>query len=115
MADHKTDGLTPAQKNFLSRRMAAGDELTEDRVKHYIDGHHRAVAAGHEIDSRKYFKAVATHADSMSPPRKPVAEQPIRPRYDGAATAMPKLRGSGDEFHALRKAATNNGRYGRKK
>ena len=112
MADYKTDGLTTAQRNFLLRH--AGDRLTQDKAQRYLDGHHKAVTAGLEVDSKPYFKTIADHVDRGSQPaRREPSAQP-RPRYDGASTPMPKLRGQKDEFLALRKAATNNGRHGRK-
>ena len=115
MADHKTDGLSAAQKNFLSRRIHAGDELTHDRVQHYVEAHDRAVKARLKPGSARYFAAVAEHADALggrqSP--KPTATEQPKPRVDGASAPMPKLKG-GDQFHQLRKAATTNGRYGKK-
>jgi hypothetical protein len=117
MADHKTDGLSVAQRNFLSRRIAAGDKLTQARAQHYIDGHHRAVAAGLEVDSPRYFRTVGRHADALGgkqPPKPTAAAQPSKIRYDGSSHPMPKLKGGGDEFHKLRNAASNGGRYGKK-
>jgi hypothetical protein len=111
----KMDDLTPAQKSFLSKRIAAGDRLTQDRMQHYLQAHHKAVADGHEVDSRKYFDAVGTHADTLGGSRKAATDQPKPIRYDGASSPMPKLRGGGDEFKTLRKAANANGRYGARK
>jgi hypothetical protein len=111
MAGHKTDDLTPAQKNFLSRRIAAGDELTQDRAGHYIEAHNRAVKARLKVGSPRYFAAVADHADALGgrqPPKQPTAAQPIKARYDGASSPMPKLHGGGDQFQALRRKASSD-------
>jgi hypothetical protein len=105
MTDHKMDGLSPAQKNFLLRH--AGDKLTADRMKTYVEAHDRAVAAKLKVDSPRYFKTIAEHVDSLSGSRKAAAEQPSKVRYDGASTPMPRLRGGGDEFHKLRDKASS--------
>jgi hypothetical protein len=134
MTDHKTDGLTPAQKNFLSRRIAAGEKLTADRAEHYVQAHNKAVAARLKVGSPRYFAAITEHADALGgadvrenpaedagksrtrqPPKQAAAEQPTKPRFDGASSPMPKLHGGRDEFHTLRnKAASATGRYGKK-
>jgi hypothetical protein len=55
--------LTNAQRNFLSRRQAMGDDLSPQRMKDYDAAHHRALAAGWAVDSPQYFAAVAGHVD----------------------------------------------------
>lgn len=120
MADHKTDDLTPAQKNFLSRRIAGGDELTKDRVQDYIDGHHKALAARLKVGTPRYFATITDHLDG---PREQT-EQPARreqpapkssgPRYDGAARSMPQKPSSGkDQFQTLRDKSSPRA-YGKK-
>jgi hypothetical protein len=119
MTNHKTDGLSAAQKNFILKRMHGGDALTESREKDYVEGHNRALASRLKVGSPRYFNSIADHLDGpRKQPEQPARrEQPAqpKPRYDGASVPMPKLRGGGDQFHALRqKAASANGRYGKK-
>jgi len=113
MTDHK---ISAAQFNFLLRH--AGNELTPDQARRYVGGHHAAVAAGHEVDSPKYFRAVGKHVESTPAAERPARREqpaPPKPRYDGASVPMPKLRSRDpDPFHTLRDKATNNGRYGKK-
>jgi hypothetical protein len=67
--------LSNAQRNFLSRRVAGGDELTPQRMKDYALAHTRAVNAGLEVDSDAYFRAVAHHADTMGDGRQPPLDE----------------------------------------
>ena len=68
--------LSNAQRNFLSRRVAGGDELSPQRMKDYALAHTRAVNAGLEVDSPQYFAAVAHHADTLGDGRqKPLDER----------------------------------------
>jgi hypothetical protein len=48
---------------------------------------------------------LAERADGGGRQPKQAAKQPIR--YDGASSPMPKVRSSGDQFHALRRKAGN--------
>jgi len=57
--------LSNTQRNFLSRRVAGGDELSPQRMEDYALAHTRAVNAGLEVDSPQHFAAVAHHADTM--------------------------------------------------
>jgi hypothetical protein len=68
--------LSNAQRSFLSRRVAGGDELSPQRMKDYALAHTRAVNAGLEVDSPQYFAAVAHHADNFGDGRqKPLDER----------------------------------------
>jgi hypothetical protein len=69
-------GLSAAQRNFLSRRAAGGDDLSPARMRDYALAHTRAVNAGLQVDSPEYFAAIARHADSMGDGRqKPLDER----------------------------------------
>ena len=57
--------LTHAQRNFLGRRQALGDELSPQRMQDYAQAHVRAVAAGLTPDSPQYFKAIEMAVDSQ--------------------------------------------------
>jgi hypothetical protein len=57
--------LSNAQRNFLSRRQAGGDQLDAKRMADYARGHERAVAAGFQPDTPQYFAAVAGHVDHL--------------------------------------------------
>ena len=63
--------LSNAQQNFLSRRLAGGDELSPSRMRDYALAHTRAVNAGWPVDSAEYFAAVARSADTMGDGRQP--------------------------------------------
>lgn len=68
--------LSVAQRNFLSRRAAGGDDLSPARMRDYALAHTRAVNAGLEVDSPQYFAAVEHYADSMGDGRqKPLDER----------------------------------------
>jgi hypothetical protein len=58
-------GLSEAQKEFISRRIKGGDDMSPAREQDYYTAHARAVNAGWQIDSPQYFAAVAGHLDSM--------------------------------------------------
>ena len=130
MADHKTDDLSLAKRNFLSRRIAAGDQLTQARADHYIKAHEKVLKDFE--DSGPYFRAIAKHVDSpgsRQQPPKPAAEQPsqilagrgngasrrfAKPGYDGAARTMPAKVSTGrDQFQSLRDQSKPRA-YGRK-
>ena len=66
--------LSQAARNYLSRRVAGGDELTPQRMKDYYLAHTRAVNAGLEPDSPAYFAAVSHHCDHMGDGRQPVLD-----------------------------------------
>lgn len=57
--------LSAAQKNFLSKRSAGGDQLTPQRMADYARGHDKAVAAGLQVDLPQYFRAVAHYCDHL--------------------------------------------------
>jgi hypothetical protein len=67
--------LSNAQRNFLSRRVAGGDELTPTRLKDYMRGHDKAMAAGLELDSPSYFAAVAHYCDTRGDGRQPPLDE----------------------------------------
>jgi hypothetical protein len=60
---NSTGQLSAAQKNFLSRRVAGGDQLTPQRLATYQAAHNRALAGGLTVDSPEYFNSVAWYAD----------------------------------------------------
>lgn len=70
------------------------------------------------LNSLSLQRYLADRADGDKPPKQAAAAQPIKPRFDGAASRMPtprELRGSKDQFQALRrKASSATGRYGKK-
>ena len=68
-------GLSVAQRNFLSRRAAGGDELTPRRMADYARGHDRAVAAGLQPDTPQYFRAVAHYCDHLGDGRIPPLDE----------------------------------------
>jgi hypothetical protein len=68
-------GLSNAQRNFLSRRAALGDELTPSRMRDYSLAHTRAVNAGLQPDTPQYFAAVERSVDTMGDGRQPVLDE----------------------------------------
>ena len=56
-------GLSEAQKQFISRRVQGGEDL-RGREQDYFLAHARAVNAGLEIDSPQYFAAVSASLDN---------------------------------------------------
>jgi hypothetical protein len=68
--------LSVAQRNFLSRRAAGGDDVTPQRMRDYALAHTRAVNAGLQVDSPQYFAAIEKYADTMGDGRqKPLDER----------------------------------------
>jgi hypothetical protein len=67
--------LSVAQRNFLSRRSALGDELTPARMRDYALAHTRAVNAGLEPDTPSYFAAVERSVDTMGDGRQPLLDE----------------------------------------
>ena len=67
--------LSNAQKNFLSRRAALGDDLSPSRMKDYALAHTRAVNAGLQPDTPQYFSAVERSVDTMGDGRQPVLNE----------------------------------------
>jgi hypothetical protein len=63
--------LSNSQRNFLSRRQAGGDELTESRMRDYQLAHNRALAAGLQVDSPQYFNAVEWYCDHNGDGKQP--------------------------------------------
>jgi hypothetical protein len=57
--------LSVAQRNFLSRRAALGDDLTPQRMRDYALAHTRATNAGLEPDTPAYFAAIERSVDTM--------------------------------------------------
>lgn len=76
-------GLSVAQRNFLSRRAAGGDELTPQRMKDYGLAHTRAVNAGLQVDSPEYFAAIERYADTMGDGRQPPLNEREAARISG--------------------------------
>jgi hypothetical protein len=58
--------LSVAQRNFLSRRAALGDDLTGKRMRDYATAHVRATNAGLQVDSPEYFSAIEKYCDTMT-------------------------------------------------
>jgi hypothetical protein len=67
--------LSNAQRNFLSRRAAGGDQITPQRMADYARGHERALAAGLQPDTPQYFAAVAGHVDHLGDGRIPPLDE----------------------------------------
>ena len=63
--------LSVAQRNFLSRRQAGGDQLDAKRMQDYARAHDRAMAAGLRADSPEYFSAVERAVDLQGDGRMP--------------------------------------------
>jgi hypothetical protein len=82
--------LSVAQRNFLSRRAALGDELSPQRMKDYALAHTRAMNAGLEVDSPQYFAAVERSVDGMGDGRQAVLDE----------RSAAKLCGVSDEVYA---------------
>lgn len=81
---HQPSGqLSTAQRNFLSRRAAGGDELTAERMNQYAQGHQRAVSAGLKPDSPEYFKAVEFYVDHQGDGRIPPLDEREAARISG--------------------------------
>jgi hypothetical protein len=63
--------LTVAQRNFLSRRAAGGDQLDGKRMADYARAHDKALAAGLQQDTPEYFTAVESYVDHLGDGRQP--------------------------------------------
>jgi hypothetical protein len=87
-------GLSNAQRNFLSRRAALGDELTPSRMRDYSLAHTRAVNAGLQPDTPQYFAAVERSVDTMGDGRQPVLDE----------RSAAKMCGVSDEVYAANAA-----------
>jgi len=77
--------MSNAQRNFLSRRSALGDDLTADRMKDYALAHTRAMNAGIEVDSPQYFAAIERSVDSMGDGRQPLLNEREAARICGVS------------------------------
>ena len=77
--------LSVASRNFLSRRVAGGEELTPQRWQDYIRAHQRAVTAGWTPDTPEYFSAVAGHVDSQGDGRLPPLDEREAARISGVS------------------------------
>ncbi len=75
--------LSNAQRNFLSRRQAGGDQLTESRMRDYQLAHNRAVAAGLQVDSPQYFNAVEWYCDHNGDGKQPPLNEREAARISG--------------------------------
>jgi hypothetical protein len=103
----RQDGqLSVAQRNFLSRRAALGDDITPSRMKDYALAHTRAVNAGLEPDTAQYFAAIEKSVDSMGDGRQPLLDERSAARICGVS----------DEVYAANAAKLRNmrlrGEYG---
>ena len=98
--------LSVAQRNFLSRRAALGDDLTPERMRDYALAHTRATNAGLEVDLSQYFAAVERSVDTMGDGRQPVLDEREAARVCGVS----------DELYAAQaarlRAMKRNGSYG---
>ena len=98
--------LSVAQRNFLSRRAALGDDITPSRMKDYALAHTRAVNAGLEPDTPQYFAAVERSVDSMGDGRQPLLDE----------RSAAQICGVSDEVYAANAAKLRNmrlrGEYG---
>ena len=98
--------LSVAQRNFLSRRAALGDEITPSRMKDYALAHTRAVNAGLEPDTPQYFAAVERSVDTMGDGRQELLNE----------RSAAQICGVSDEVYAANAAKLRNmrlrGEYG---
>lgn len=96
--------LSVAQRNFLSRRAAGGDQLTPQRMADYARGHDRALAAGLRQDSPEYFRAIEWYADHQGDGRIPPLDEREAARISGVdeqtyAAHAQRLRSLKDAGH----------------
>lgn len=63
--------LSVAQRNFLSRRAAGGDEINQQRMRDYARAHDKALAAGLEPDTPAYFSSIENYVDRLGDGRQP--------------------------------------------
>jgi hypothetical protein len=75
--------LSAAQKSFLSRRAAGGDELTPQRWADYARGHDRAVAAGLQPDTDAYFRSIEFFVDHQGDGKQPPLSQTEAAKISG--------------------------------
>jgi hypothetical protein len=75
--------LSAAQKSFLSRRAAGGDELTPQRWADYARAHDKAVAAGLRPDTDAYFRSIEFYVDHQGDGRQPPLSQTEAARISG--------------------------------
>ena len=98
--------LSVAQRNFLSRRAALGDDLTPARMRDYAVAHTRATNAGLEPDTPAYFSAIEKAVDSMGDGRQPLLDE----------RSAAQICGVSDEIYAANAAKLRNmrlrGEYG---
>ena len=95
--------LSNAQRNFLSRRAALGDDLTPSRMRDYALAHTRAMNAGLQVNSPEYFSAVSKSVETMGDGRQPVLDERSAARlcgvsdevYAANAARLRALRASG--------------------
>lgn len=97
--------LSVAQRNFLSRRVAGGDQLDAQRVEVYRRGHQRALDAGLTQDSPEYFRAIEWYADHQGDGR-------IAPLSEAEAAQISGVDQSTYAAHAARlRALKASGHY----
>jgi hypothetical protein len=75
--------LSAAQKSFLSRRQAGGDDLTPQRWADYARAHDKAVAAGLQPDTDAYFRSIEFYVDHQGDGRQPPLSQTEAARISG--------------------------------
>jgi hypothetical protein len=75
--------LSAAQKSFLSRRAAGGDDLTPQRWADYARAHDKAVAAGLQPDTDAYFRSIEFYVDHPGDGRQPPLSQSEAARISG--------------------------------
>jgi hypothetical protein len=76
-------GLTDSEKNFISRRIAQGDELTPARWRDYETGAARALQAGWQRGSPQYLSAIGGYLDSLGDGRQPPLDERTAARLCG--------------------------------
>jgi hypothetical protein len=64
-------GLLDSEKDFISRRIAQGDELTPSRWRDFEIGAAKALQARWERGSPQYLKAIEGYVDSLGDGRQP--------------------------------------------
>jgi hypothetical protein len=71
--------LTPAQQNFIARRVRGGDDLESPRrQRDYAMAHNFAVRGGLQVDSPEYYAACERYLDHAGDGRqKPLSESDV--------------------------------------
>ena len=94
--------LSAAQRSFLSRRQAGGDQLTPDRMRTYSQAHERAVSAGLKPDSPEYFRSIEFYCDHQGDGRIPPLTEAEAAKISGVDERT--YAANAERLRALRRA-----------